>query len=742
MLHSLWRRFAWQRSGGGLFRDRSRRSLRARCFLPICEVLETRELPTAFFVPTYVAARHAGRAAPLATTGPTGYTPAQARHAYGFDQVWFGSTPGDGRGQTIAIVDAYDDPNIASDLHQFDLAFGLPDPVLTKVNQNGGFALPAVNTGWIPEISLDVEWAHAAAPGARILLVEANSNSNSDLFNAVTFAANQSGVSVVSLSWGGSEWSSESSVDHVFTTPAGHSGVTFVAAAGDNGAPPIYPAASPNVLAVGGTSLYLGAGNTWAGESAWSGGGGGLSAYEGQPWFQRGVVSQSSTRRTTPDVAYDANPSTGFSIYDSYGTPFGAPWLQYGGTSVATPQWAGLIAVADQGRAAAGLGTLDGPSQTLPAIYQLPSGDFHDITTGNSTGSPNYWAGPGYDLVTGRGSPIVNLVVGGLASYGTAAIAPPSSPWTNLNGTGNPVTAARNADGSQQVFTVGTDSGIWVRTQSANGSWSGGWQGLGGIAGQLAVTSNVWGYQDVFVTGSDHGVWMRSEIGPGQWTNWTGLGGSWKSITAGTTAGGTEQLFAVDGNKAIWTCTETAPGWWTGWTYLGGNCQSPTVTRNSRGLLDLFVIGSDSGLWMRSETALGQWTGWTGLGGACQSLTVGNSAFGGEQVFVVGSDNAMWTRTQTFSGQWTPWTGLGGACRAPVVSRNAWGYLDVFVVGSDGGVWSRSETAPGQWTGWTGLGGSAMSLAATTDSSGRLSIVTDSSSEALALRAQRGPGSW
>ena len=116
------------------------------------------------------------RAAPLSTAGPTGYSPAQIRQAYGFDKIAFnnGTVAGDGSGTTIAIVDAYDDPNIANDLHQFDLQFGLPDPVLTKVNQTRRRRLPAANAGWITEIALDVEWAHAIAPQANILLVEAN----------------------------------------------------------------------------------------------------------------------------------------------------------------------------------------------------------------------------------------------------------------------------------------------------------------------------------------------------------------------------------------------------------------------------------------------------------------------------------------------------------------------------------------------------------------------------------------
>ena len=149
-------------------------------------------------------------ALPLATAGPTGTTPTQIRHAYGFDQIRFngGTVAGDGSGTTIAIVDAYNDPNIANDLHQFDLQFGLPDPpVFTQVNQTGGSTLPATNSSsWTNEISLDVEWSHAIAPGANILLVEATNNSNTNLNAAAAYAAKQPGVVVVSMSFGGAEF--------------------------------------------------------------------------------------------------------------------------------------------------------------------------------------------------------------------------------------------------------------------------------------------------------------------------------------------------------------------------------------------------------------------------------------------------------------------------------------------------------------------------------------------------------
>ncbi|HEY1861294.1 MAG TPA: DUF4214 domain-containing protein, partial [Gemmataceae bacterium] len=348
------------------------------------------------------------RVVPLA-----GFGPSQIRHAYGFDQIAFngGAVQGTGSGQTIAIVAAYDQPNIAGDLAAFDATFGLPaPPSFTKVNQNGGAAYPAADTGWGLEISLDVEWAHAIAPGAKILLVEANSANWSDLLAAVNLARNQPGVSVVSMSWNSTEWSGAPSYDNYFTTPAGHNGVTFVSSSGDSGSSggPESPAVSPNVLAVGGTQLMLDGAGNYSGETAWSGSGGGISVYEAQPAYQRGVVTQTTTRRAAPDVAYDASSATPFAVYDSFS--YGG-WLQVYGTSAGAPQWAALVAIADQGRVLAGKGTLDGATQTLPILYQLPGGDFHDITTGNSGA---YAAGAGYDLVTGRGAPIANRVVAGL----------------------------------------------------------------------------------------------------------------------------------------------------------------------------------------------------------------------------------------------------------------------------------------------------------------------------------------
>src|SRR5579875_1285767 len=207
-------------------RARAARSLRAPTIRLGLEILEDRLVPSnspAAGLPIAVPGAEVAASSAVTANGgpgqPAGFSPQQISQAYGFNQIYFqnGAVKGDGSGQTIAIVDAYNQPNLASDLHTFDATYGLPDPPsLQVVNENGGNSLPATNTGWGMEESLDVEWAHAMAPGANILLVEANSASYADLMAAVNFARNQPGVSVVSLSWGSSEWSDEPYYDGYF----------------------------------------------------------------------------------------------------------------------------------------------------------------------------------------------------------------------------------------------------------------------------------------------------------------------------------------------------------------------------------------------------------------------------------------------------------------------------------------------------------------------------------------------
>ena len=400
-----------------------------------------------------------GSDASSGTASPTGYTPDQIKTAYGINLITDGGVAQDGSAETIAVIDFYDDPAMVSstsanfatsDLHQFDLMYNLPEPAgfFTKVDEHGGTNYPPADTAnsangsWAAEISMDVEWAHAIAPGAKIILIEADPNS--DLSVPLTYAKS-CGAEVVSMSWGwggsGYEFGGETAYDSYFSSPSGY-GITWLAASGDSGAPADYPPNSPNVVAVGGTTLNLSGSGTYVSETGWSGSGGGLSVYESQPSYQQGLIihNGSSTisangMRATPDVSFDADPNTGVPVYDSYDFGSSTPWTQEGGTSFSCPAWASLVAIADEIRANHGLTSLDGATQTLPYLYDLyakkPS-DFHDITSGNNTGSdPGYGAGPGYDLVTGIGTPKADSLI-----YDLADIPLPTTVVTNTNDSG------------------------------------------------------------------------------------------------------------------------------------------------------------------------------------------------------------------------------------------------------------------------------------------------------------------
>jgi subtilase family serine protease len=602
--------------------------------------------------PTYVLDHRAGSANPAVSSGPVGYTPAQIRHAYGFDQV-----PLNGAGQTIAIVDAYDDPTITADLHAFDQHFGLADPVLTKVNEYGGTSYPAPNADWAVEISLDVEWAHAIAPGASILLVEANSNSYSDLMTAVNYARNQAGVSVLSMSWGGSEFQGETGYDAYFITPSDHQGVTFVASSGDAGTIE-YPAASPNVLSVGGTTLTIGPGNTHGGETAWSGSGGGISAYEPTPSYQLGGPGKGW--RTNPDVAYDANPYTGFALYDSCSFGSATPWIQIGGTSAGAPQWAALVALADQGRSQRGLASLDGRSQTLPLLYDMPNSVFHDIISGSNA---QYSAGPGYDLVTGFGTPVANQTVAGLEQLN----------WSSLGGGVSAITVVALPEGGQEVFAIATSAdpangaspgAVWTRTQAVpGGPWSD-WTCLYGSVSAITVAKEANGDIELFgIATSDHAVYTKTQnASTGIWSpNWFGLGGPVSAITVGTESNGNPELFAIatiaypapwsSGPGAVWTRTQDATTgiWAPSWSCLYGSTSAIAVGTDSHGNLELFGIANTAGdgIWSKTlDAAIGTWSSsWSALDFLASAITVDTNSNGSLQVFAIGFlDQALWTR--------------------------------------------------------------------------------------------------
>ncbi len=253
-----------------------------------CESLESRRLLSASTLSTASSATAQSflQVSPMAGTASSGLSPQQVDSAYGISSISFSGVTGNGSGQTIAIVDAYNDSNIASDLAAFDKSYGLSAPPSFTVDNLG---TSTTNSGWAVETALDVEWAHAVAPEANIVLVEAPSASMSALMNAVTAASQLQGVSVVSMSWGTSEYYGEWNNEGVFTTPAGHTNETFVAASGDSGAwsGPMFPAVSPNVLAVGGTNLSVSSSGTYQGETGWSDSTGGFSGMDNG--FQYGL---------------------------------------------------------------------------------------------------------------------------------------------------------------------------------------------------------------------------------------------------------------------------------------------------------------------------------------------------------------------------------------------------------------------------------------------------------------------
>lgn len=341
---------------------------------------------------------------------PSGYSTAQLRSYLHLN--------GDGSGQTIAIVDAFDNPDAASDLTAFSKEFGLPVPCGTpaaagcfpfSVVQPSGTA--GADPGWALESDLDVQLAHAIAPRASIILVEAYDNTDMSLFGAIDYAAGLH-ASVISNSYGGQEYAGEAQDDAHCDLPAS----LCVVATGDSGNPGGYPAYNPYALSVGGTTLDLTSAGRKTFEVAWcctnlGATGGGVSQYVSRPAYQDGTNPY--PWRGIPDVSFDADPATGVPVLDTFGLNGEAGWFQVGGTSASTPAWSAILAVADQLRAAKGKAPLHGAGfQAQTLLYQVGRFALADVTRGvdnlfECAGLPasGCQARPGYDLTTGWGSP-------------------------------------------------------------------------------------------------------------------------------------------------------------------------------------------------------------------------------------------------------------------------------------------------------------------------------------------------
>jgi subtilase family serine protease len=327
--------------------------------------------------------------AALAQAAPAGYGPAQLRSAY--------SLPASGgSGQTVAIVDAYNDPNAAADLAHYRSQFGLPalcSGCFRQVSQTGTSSLPANDPGWSEEISLDLDMVSAVCPSCNILLVEAKSPTLANLAAAEREAL-ALGATEVSNSYGGSESGVSS-----YASSYSKRGVPITASAGDDGYGVSFPASVPSVTAVGGTSLTLTSQGARSRETVWNGTGSGCSRTFAQGSWQTPLVPAGvCSRRIVGDVAAVADPGTGVAVYDTYQE---SGWLVFGGTSVSAPLIASVYALAGNG------GTYN--DRPLPYVSGRQGTNLYDVTSGSNGscgGSYLCTARAGYDGPTGLGTPI------------------------------------------------------------------------------------------------------------------------------------------------------------------------------------------------------------------------------------------------------------------------------------------------------------------------------------------------
>jgi kumamolisin len=332
-------------------------------------------------------------------SAPRGETPSSIASVYSLTNL---QAAGAG---VIVIVDAYHYPTALNDFNVFANQFGLPREISTDpLNANNQVfqvvyasgSKPRSNCGWAQEAALDIEWAHAMAPNAKIVLVEAASNGFADLFQAVDVASAVANTQEVSMSWGGSEFSSEASNDGHFT----HPGIVYFAASGDTGGATIYPGVSPNVVAAGGTRINRNGAGVFVSETGWSGSGGGPSKYESRPAYQDIVQTIVGGARGVPDYSFDADPNSGVSVYDSTSCKGASGWMVFGGTSVASPALSGIINSA---------GSNTSSAAELSLLYQsvgnngltINSTNFRDILSGTAG---SFSAKTGWDFVTGIGS--------------------------------------------------------------------------------------------------------------------------------------------------------------------------------------------------------------------------------------------------------------------------------------------------------------------------------------------------
>jgi hypothetical protein len=615
---------------------------------------------------------------------PSGFAPTDLRSAYGLPV-----TAGLGQGETVAVVTAYDDPDAETDLGTYRTQYGLAacttaNGCFKKVNQTGGTTYPSTSAGWSAATAQSLDMISAICPSCHLLLVEANSTAITDLGTAENEAVSL-GAGFVDNDWFTPEaglGASETSYDAQYFN---HPGVAITAPAGNSGYGVNYPAASPDVTAVGGTTLTKtgGSGRGWT-ETTWTGSGSGCSAYEPKPAWQ---TDTGCSDRTLNDTAAVADPNTPVAYYD---TPTAGGWGEGGGTDVA----AAIVAAAY---------ALGGPpaAGTNPAsyVYDHP-GALYGVTSGsNGTCSPAYLctAGSGYNGPAGQGTP------SGVAAYATAGAKPAAITGTN----GTSWVFVHGTDGSVQASSLPSGSSTWSALTSLGGSFSGSPAAVAGSGGYLWVTAV--GGGDLYVNDLPTGATT--------WAGWTNLGNPGTALL-GTPAivqdsAGEVHVFVRTTAGTLYTdAIPQSSNTWTGFSSLGGTWPNDVAAIvGTGGYLFVFAVGTSTDLYDKELPPGGSWSGWTSLGSATIGVPTvlqdqAGSASGTIRVFVRTTAGPLDEDSLPYHS--TTWTGLtsrtGSWQDDPGSFAGSGGTDFVYDIGSTTNVY-YDKLSSGTWSDWTTLGG-------------------------------------
>jgi hypothetical protein len=672
-------------------------------------------------------------------TAPPGFSPVQLRYAYGLE---FQALTG-GVGQTVAVVTAYDDATAETDMGAYRSQYNLPacttaDGCFSKVNETGGDTYPPAGpagSGWTLATAQALDMISAICPNCHILLVEATTTGITDLGTAENEAVSL-GADFVANTWFTPEATYGSEEPTYDSEYFDHPGVVITAPDGNGaGYGTYYPAASPDVIAVGGTTLTQdpSVARGWS-EQAWSYTGSGCSPYEPKPSWQ---TDTGCTTRTLNDTAAVADPNTPVAIYDTTS----GDWVATGGNITA----AAIIAAAS---ALAGTPAAD----TIGASYlyaNAGAGLVNNITSGSDgTCSVTYLctAGPGYNGPTGVGTPASAAAFGagapaeslpgapaaynpvngdqellGTGTNGTEWADSPSSTsstWsgTNLGGeiSGSPSATFDPASDNLEVYARATNGTLeedyW---EAVNDQWSG-WQNMGisTSAAPSAAYNPLSGAMDVFEAG-DTSTDLRSWTATGGWSSWTNLGGIFSSAPAAAydPATGSMQVFEVGTTGTAYVDSWTPAAGWSGFTNLGGEISGTPhpVYDPASGNLEVYARATNGTLeedyW---EAANAKWSGWQDMdaGTSAAPAAAYNPLDNAMDVFETGDTGTEFVRTWTATGGWSSWTNIGGDITGTVVAAydpNS-GALEVYGLGTNNAMYVDSWTPAGGWSGWNSPG--------------------------------------